>query len=168
MININSDTVQFEKLVADSETLKTKWVAVVEAIQGDIKNRFGLDVDESTVRMIGEARLMTLSNSPLSPDDYNKQVEALPQLAEIIRIREIQLGNAEIRKAAIDEVNSMPARGTWGREEKINRARVLGVATSGATYDESGLSHEQMVQHLLTVGNLAERLSLGRKWGLVK
>ncbi|MDO8985790.1 hypothetical protein [Cypionkella sp.] len=164
-----SDTTQFEKLVSDSETLKTKWTAVCEAVQTDIKNRYGLDVDESTVRKIGEVRLFTLSNyAALDQAEYSKQVEALPQLAEVIRIREIAAGNMIVRKAALDEINAMPNRSKTNRADKISEARRLNVATSGADYDDSGYSHEQKVQMLLTISNISARISQARAWGILK
>lgn len=164
-----SDTTQFEKLVSDSETLKTKWTAVCEAVQNDIKKRYGVDVDESTVRKISEVRLYTLSANAIMSDDYQKQVEALPQLAEVIRIREIAAGNMAIRRAAEAEINAMPNDGSEGHlRARINKARKLGVATSGADYDDSGMNSEQKVAALLTISNPATRISQARKWGILK
>ncbi|WP_426037911.1 hypothetical protein [Cypionkella sp. TWP1-2-1b2] len=163
-----NDTAQFEMLVSNSKTLQTKWTAVCKIIQKDIANRFGISVDESTVRKIGEARLMTLSNSPLDKEQYSKQVEALPALQEVIKIREINSGNLAARKEALEAINAMPNRTKTNRADKISEARRLNVASSGATYDDSGLSHEQKVQQLLTIASPAERISKARAWGILK
>ena len=133
-----NDTTNFENLVAGSETLQTKWTAVCEAVQNDIKDRYGVYVDESTVQKLGEVRLFTLSaNATLDQISYSQQVESLPQLAEILRIRAIQSGDIIVRKAALEEVNAMPSGTLTSRSDKISAARRLNVATSGADYDSS-------------------------------
>jgi hypothetical protein len=134
-----NDTTNFENLVAGSETLKTKWTAVCETVQNDIKARYGVEVDESTVRKLGEVRLFTLSaNASLDQISYDQQVEALPQLAEVLKIRAIQAGDMIVRKAALDEIAAMPNDGSESHlRARINKARRLGVATSGADYDGS-------------------------------
>ena len=165
-----TDTTNFENLVEKSETLKTKWTAVYQAVQNDIKDRYGVEVDEKTVCKIDEVRLFTLSaNEKLDQGEYSKQVEALPQLAEIIKIRQIAAGNMVIRRAAEAEIAAMPNNGSESDlRARINKARVLGIATSGAEYDDSGLSHEQKVQQLLTISNVAQRISKARAWGILK
>ena len=165
-----NDTTNFENLVKGSETLQTKWTAVCEAVQNDIRDRYGVDVDESTVRKLGEVRLFTLSaNAALDQVEYSKQVESLPVLQEILRIRAIQAGDIIVRKAALEEINAMPNDGSESHlRARINKARKLGVATSGKDYDDSSLSHEQKVQMLLTISKISERVSQARRWGILK
>ena len=164
-----NDTTNFENLVAGSETLKTKWQAVYLAVKNDIMDRYSVEVDESTVRKLGEVRLFTLSaNASLDQISYAKQVEELPQLAEVLKIRAIQAGNSKIRAEAVAEINAMQNDGSEGHlRARINKARALGIATSGVTYDDSGLSHEQKVQQLLTLSP-AKRISQARAWGILK
>lgn len=165
-----NDTTNFTNIVAGSETLQTKWQAVYAAVQNDIKDRYGVEVDEATVRKLGEVRLFTLSaNAALDQTTYSQQVEALPQLAEIMRIRAIQAGDSKIRAEAVAEINAMPNNGSESHlRARINKARALGVTTMGAAYDDSGLSHEQKVQQCLTIPNIAARISQARAFGILK
>ena len=161
-----NDHAEFQRLVDESPTLQTKWAAVRDAIQFDIKTRFSVDVDESAVRSLGEARLLALSNNALDEAEYLKQIEGLPDLQEVIKIRQIAAGNAEVRKAALAEINAMPNGSISRREDKINAARRLGIAGSGGgEVLDAHLSAAEKIQRCLTLPP-RERLALARKWNL--
>ena len=163
----------FDNLVEQSPTLQAKWSAVCQAIQKNIADTYGIEVDEETVKTLEQARYLTLSNDKLDEVEFKKQVEGLKQLREVIKIREIAAGNSEVRRSALAEVNAMPSGGKSDRERKDNlaakmsAARKFGITSTGGDYEET-LSSDQKIQHCLTIPNVQERMNQARRYGILK
>ncbi len=74
---MNEDTSGFVKILSTSKQLTDKWAQGL-AIQADILDRFGVSVDEAAIRSLQQARLVTLSNSELSEEEYWPKLNCYP------------------------------------------------------------------------------------------
>lgn len=151
----------FFEMVSASPTLTEKWVKVAGEVVTTAREKFGVHLDHEDVASITAARAATLGRHDL--DDYMDELSALEKVKARNPARAVPA-----REATREEQKPLPDARTAAR--KFSEARANGFRPpKDAPVPFDSMTDEQKLQFLLTLppGD-SRKISLGRKWNLIK
>ncbi|GLS85575.1 hypothetical protein GCM10010873_05480 [Cypionkella aquatica] len=157
---------EFQRLVNDSPFLSEKWAAMVERVQDDAMKHYGVQISESDVFQLSEARLGTFGGA-FDQAAYEKEFMELKAFREVQNLRRVQAGDVVAQAEAVLKVEEIHPH---KRAERMAMARKLGVASVGGGTKEHPLADmgkKQQLEILLTLP-LAARIAEARKVGIME
>ena len=157
-------------IVEGSETVRTRWAAIVERAVTEASERHGVALEETDILNLRSARTAALG-APLDDDVFQSELLSLPGLSDANRRKAIAEGDEDARAAAVADINRgrsdvHPDRYTDDRARRLSRARSMGVATAPSETPDAGLSNEAKLEIIQDLPPL-QRLQQARKWGMV-
>jgi hypothetical protein len=156
-----TDHSNFFNLINSSPTLAEKWIKVASEVVTVARENFGVHLDHDDVASIAAARAATLGAHAL--DDYMDELSGL----EKVKARNPTKAKPA-KQASREEQKPLPDARTAAR--KFSEARASGfMPPKDAPMPLDSMSDELKLQFLLTLppGD-ARKISLGRKWNLIK
>jgi|SRR6056297_615945 len=163
-----TDFSNFLSIVEGSETVRERWAAITEKAINDARSQ-GVTLEVDDVLNIREARLVAMG-APLDEEAYQAELLGLPQLSKAQQKKAIAEGDADARQAALSNLNRGQdhhhhSHATAHRCNRLNRARELGIESPPEEVDS--VSKNERLEMLKDVSSPQQRISLGRKWGLI-